>query len=166
MTTPSIVHTASCGRVPFDWKLDCCPVSLPAMLTRSTITPGTVRSSAHGSREVGTLASSACVKFVAVPVDLGSTIGDSAVTLTLCSTEASLSEKGTSEFTPTRTSIRSRTVLAKPVRLAVTVYMPGGRFKNRYLPSVPVVAVCVRSDPLSVTTAPGSTAPCSSTTVP
>ena len=53
MLMPSIVQTASCGRVPFDAKFDCWPVSLPPMFTRSTSTPGTERISANGSREVG-----------------------------------------------------------------------------------------------------------------
>ena len=73
---PSIVQTASCGRVPFDAKLDCWPVSLPPMFTRSTSTPGTDRISANGSREVGMFVSSSAVTFVAVPVCLASTIGD------------------------------------------------------------------------------------------
>ena len=52
-STPSSVQLASCGRVPFEAKFDCWPVSLPPMLTRSTSTPGTLRISANGSREVG-----------------------------------------------------------------------------------------------------------------
>src|SRR4029077_14715413 len=70
MLIPSIVHTTSWGRVPLEAKLDCWPVSLPPMLTRSTSTPGTPRSSAKGSRDVGILLSSSEVKLVDVPVDL------------------------------------------------------------------------------------------------
>src|SRR5437763_13870041 len=81
--TPSIVHTASCGRVPFDAKLDCWPVSLPPTLTRSTRTPGTERISENGSRDVGIFASSSAVTLVAVPVCFASTIGDGAVTFTV-----------------------------------------------------------------------------------
>ena len=58
------------------------------MLTRSSVTPGTVRSSAHGSREFGTRLSSSCVKLVAVPIALASMIGDSPVTVTVSCTVA------------------------------------------------------------------------------
>jgi hypothetical protein len=81
ITTPSSVHTASAGRVALTWKFDCCPVSFPAMLTRSTRAPGTVRISAHGSRDVGIFSSSVFVKLVDVPIALVSTIGDSPVTV-------------------------------------------------------------------------------------
>src|SRR5204863_9484135 len=128
---PSIVHTASAGRVPFDWKFDCWPVSLPAMLTRSTITPGTVRSSAHGSRDVGITLSSSDVKLVAVPVVLVSTIGDSPVTVTVSATAATVKLIGNSTFLPTTTTRFSRTSVEKPVSAAVSLYGPGARLRNR-----------------------------------
>jgi hypothetical protein len=119
ITTPSIVQTASAGRVPLDWKFDCCPVSLPAMFTRSTITPGTVRRSAHGSRDVGTFSSSDCVKLVAVPVAFASTIGDSPLTVIVSCTVATFMRIGMSTFDPTTTTIPSRTIVLKPVSSAV-----------------------------------------------
>ena len=76
----------------------CWPVSLPAMLTRSTVTPGTVRSSAHGSREFGTWLSSSCVKLVAVPMAVASTIGDAPVTSTDSCTVATPSVSGSATF--------------------------------------------------------------------
>ena len=79
MTTPSRLHTASLGSAPLPKKFDCWPLSLPATLTRSTSTPGTVRMSAHGSRELGICDSSSLVMVVAVPVRLVSTTGVSAV---------------------------------------------------------------------------------------
>ena len=76
----------SSSSVPLPMKLDCCPLSLPAMLTRSTITPGTVRSTAQGSRELGTWCSSSVLSVVPVPVFLVSMTGVSAVTVTVSST--------------------------------------------------------------------------------
>ena len=107
MLTPSIVQTASCGRVPLDAKFDCWPVSLPPMLTRSTSTPGTERISANGSREVGIFVSSSLVKLVAVPVALVSMIGDSPLTVIVSATAASRSVIGSSTLRPTTTA-RSR----------------------------------------------------------
>ena len=48
-----IGHIESALEAPLPWKPDCCPLSLPAMFTRSTSTPGIVRSTAQGSREFG-----------------------------------------------------------------------------------------------------------------
>ncbi len=87
-STPSSVQLASWGRVPFDAKFDCCPVSFPPMFTRSTSTPGTPRISANGSLDVGIFVSSSDVKFVAVPVALVSTTGDAPLTVTVSATVA------------------------------------------------------------------------------
>lgn len=163
---PSIVQLASWGRVPFEAKLDCWPVSLPPLFTRSTSTPGTLRISANGSREVGILVSSSVVKLVAVPVTLVSTNGLSPVTVMVSATAARRSCTGMSASRPTATTTPSRLTLAKPVSSTVTEYEPGGWFKNRNRPEVSVTAVCVRSDPCRVTVTPGSTAFCSSVTVP
>jgi hypothetical protein len=90
------------------------------MLTRSTSTPGTLRISANGSREVGTFCSSFDVKLVAVPVALLSTMGDSPVTVTVSSTAATfMAIGGTSTFAPTRTSICSRIAVANPDSVSV-----------------------------------------------
>ena len=83
IATPSSVHTASCGRVPFDAKFDCWPVSLPPTLTRSTSTPLIERSSENGSREDGTFESSSAVMFVVTPVCAASTTGVGAFTTTV-----------------------------------------------------------------------------------
>jgi hypothetical protein len=66
------------------------------MLTRSITIPGTVRRSAHGSRELGMCASSSCVKLVAVPSLCVSTIGDSPLTVTDSWSDATFSENGKS----------------------------------------------------------------------
>ena len=105
---------ASCGRVPFDAKFDCWPVSLPPMLTRSTSTPGTLRISANGSRDVGIFVSSSVVKLVAVPVTLVSTIGDSPVTVIDSATVASFSDTEMSASRPTATITPSCLIPAKP----------------------------------------------------
>ena len=102
ISMPSIVQTASCGRVPFDAKFDCWPVSLPPMLTRSTSTPGTERISANGSREVGIFVSSSVVKLVAVPVALVSMTGDSPVTVIVSATVAIFSDSGSSTLAADR----------------------------------------------------------------
>ena len=166
MTTPSIVHTASRGLVPFDWKFDCWPVSFPPMFTRSTSTPGTVRRSAHGSRDVGIISSSFWLKLVAVPIALVSTIGDSPDTVTVSWTDATLMVIGRSTLWPTATTMPSRMKVVKPSSSASSRYNPGGRFRNRNLPRPSVTNVSVRSALVSVTVTPGSTPPCSSTTVP
>ena len=73
----------SSGEAPLAVKLDCWPASLPAMLTRSTSTPGTVFSTAQGSRPCGTCVSSSLVSVVEVPTFFVSTTGVSSVTVTL-----------------------------------------------------------------------------------
>ncbi len=120
ITTPSIVHTASTERVPFDWKLDCWPVSLPAMFTRSTVTPGTVRRSAHGSREVGIISSSLWLKLVAVPMAFVSTMGDSPETVIVSATDATRSVIGRSTVWPTATTMWSRMSVVNPESSAST----------------------------------------------
>jgi hypothetical protein len=154
-----MVHTASAARVPFDTKFDCCPVSLPAMLTRSTITPGTARISANGSRDVGILVSSSAVKFVAVPVARGSTTGDCSETVTVSLTPATFNVTGISTCFPTSTTIRSCTTVVKPESEAVSTYAPGARFGNRKRPSPSVTTLWVTSAPRIVTVTPGSITP-------
>jgi hypothetical protein len=68
MTTPSRLQVVSLASAPFEKTFDCCPLSLPATLTRSTMTPGTVRIRAQGSREVGICSSSSFEMVVEVPV--------------------------------------------------------------------------------------------------
>jgi hypothetical protein len=121
IATPSMVQTASCGRVPFETKLDCCPVSFPPMLTRSTRTPFTERSRENGSRDVGMLVSSSMVTLVAVPVWRASTIGDGAVTLTVSVSVPTASVTGSSTVWPTPTTTRSRTLVANPVSADVSL---------------------------------------------
>ena len=67
MTTPSRFHIVSVASAPLPTNPDCWPDSLPPTLTRSTVTPGTVLSSAHGSFDCGVLCSSPCVSVVNVP---------------------------------------------------------------------------------------------------
>ena len=51
---PSIVHTAPDPGSPWETRSACCAVSEPPTFTRSTITPGTSRSTDHGSVGRGT----------------------------------------------------------------------------------------------------------------
>jgi hypothetical protein len=84
------------------------------MLTRSTSTPGTLRISANGSRDVGIFVSSSVVKLVAVPVTLVSTIGESPVTTIVSATVASFSVTEMSASRPTATITPSRLMPPNP----------------------------------------------------
>ena len=98
----------------------CWPFSLPAMLTRSTITPGTARSTPHGSRAFGIADSSSLVMVVAVPRFLLSTSGVSAWTSTVSATPETFIEKSSSTFSPV-VILNLRTVDAKPASDRVIV---------------------------------------------
>jgi hypothetical protein len=89
IATPSRVQVFSPTPAPFAWKSDCWPDSAPPTLTRSTITPGTVCSTTHGSRADGRPCSSARLTLVEVVVFFGSIVGVSPVTTTTDSTPAS-----------------------------------------------------------------------------
>ena len=97
-----------------------------------------MRISANGSREVGIFVSSSVVKLVAVPVALVSTTGDSPLTVIVSATDAIFSVIGSSTLLPTATMTFSRTTVVKPGSVAVTVYGPGARFRNRYSPPASV----------------------------
>ena len=84
------------------------------MLTRSMTTPGTVRSSAHGSRELGTRSNSSAVKFVVVPIWRESTSGEAPLTVTVSWTAATRSVTGKSTLPPTRTTTSERTMVVNP----------------------------------------------------
>ena len=114
MITPSRLQTESLPSAPLEKKLDCWPLSLPATLTRSTMTPGTVRMRAQGSRELGIWMSSSLEMVVAVPTRLVSTTGVSPVTVTVSSTEATLRENPSSTFCP-MTTVTGRVTPVKPV---------------------------------------------------
>ena len=88
----------SSSEAPLAWKEACWPDSLPAMLTRSTMTPGIVRSTAQGSRAWGMRCSSSRVSVVFVPSFFASTTGVSAVTSTVSSIVATLIVKSRSTF--------------------------------------------------------------------
>ena len=110
----------SVASAPLPTKPDCWPDSLPPTFTRSTITPGTVFSSAHGSFDCGVLCSSSCVSVVIVPTFLTSTTGDSAVTVTVSSTDLTCIVNEMLAFTPVFT-ITSRSIRLKPTRFVVTL---------------------------------------------
>ena len=114
-TTPSRLQVASLGSAPLPMKLDCWPLSLPATFTRSTSTPGIVRMSAQGSRELGTFASSSLLIVVPVPVFLVSTAGVSDCTVIVSSTDATLSVNGRFTLVPAAT-VTSRLTVENPVR--------------------------------------------------
>src|SRR4051812_20309090 len=120
MATPSRFHIVSANSDPFPTKLDCCPDSLPPTLTRSTITPGTVFSIAHGSFDCGVDRNSSAVSVVVVPIFLTSTTGDSAVTVTVSSTDFTAIGKAMLVLTPVVT-FTSRSILLKPLRFVDTL---------------------------------------------
>src|SRR4051812_11846921 len=120
MATPSRFHIVSAKSDPLPTKLDCWPDSLPPTLTRSTITPGTVLSIAHGSFDCGVLRSSSCVNVVVVPIFLTSTTGVSAVTLTVSSIDFTAIPKVIVALTPVVT-MTSRSILLKPVSVVDTL---------------------------------------------
>ena len=84
------------------------------------MTPGTVLSTDQGSFDCGVPCSSSAVSVVMVPVFLVSTTGESAVTVTVSSTDFTPIENEMSALTPVLT-ITSRSILLKPARFAVTL---------------------------------------------
>src|SRR5258706_357753 len=130
---------------PLPTKLACCPFSFPPMFTRSMITPGTVRSMAQGSRAFGMFAISSLVIVVAVPTFFTSTMGASAVMVTVSSTVATFIWKVRLRLAPTFT-VTSRACPAKPVRPVLTVYLPWSTLRKRNSPWPPVVEVRHREE--------------------
>ena len=117
------------------------------MFTRSTRTPGTVRINANGSRLVGIFVNSSEVKLTAVPVDLGSMIGASPLTVIVSAIPAIFVVILRSTVLPTATTILSWTIVENPASAAVSLYGPGARSRNRKPPSVPVTVSRVASTP-------------------
>jgi len=74
------------------------------MFTRSSSTPGTVRSAANGSRDVGIVVSSSIENVVEVPVSVGSTMGAAAETVTDSATGAMRSSSAATTVLPTATT--------------------------------------------------------------
>ena len=130
MTTPSIDQTESLGSEPFATNCDCWPLSEPATLTRSTVTPGIERIRAQGSREVGMPSSSSRPITVAVPTLVGSTTGVSALTSTVSWTAATFRLKSMLTLSPVRTTT-CRLAVAKPARLTVRVCDPWSTLSMR-----------------------------------
>ena len=120
ITMPSRFQVFSALGWPFDDEVACWPFSLPAMLTRSTITPGTARSTPQGSRAFGIFDSSSVVIVVAVPRRLLSTSGVSAWTSTVSATPETFIPNSSSTFSPVVILIL-RTVDAKPASDSVIV---------------------------------------------
>src|SRR5213593_1616547 len=168
MTMPSRFHIVSLNVVPFPTNPDCWPLSLPPTLTRSTMTPGTVLSAAHGSFDCGVPSSSAVVSVVDVPDFLTSTTGDAPVTTTVSASPPTANVNGIWTFTPVLT-MTSRACFVNPGSSTVTVYVALSRLRNRNCP--PVSVTVVRGAPpidfaTTETVAPGRTPPCESETVP
>ena len=120
MTTPSRFHMTLSPLSPLPVKLACWPFSFPPMFTRSMITPGTVRSMAQGSRAFGIWAISSLVMVVDVPTFLVSTMGASAVMVTVSSTVATFMRKSRLTLAPVFT-VTSRVRWPKPVREVLSV---------------------------------------------
>lgn len=93
----------------------------PRAVPEKLLVPRTVCKSAHGSREVGMLTSSACVKLVAAPVDRVSTTGEGATTVTVSWTLATRIVTGRSTLDPTVTNTSSRTTVVKPAISSVSL---------------------------------------------
>jgi len=131
--------------------------------------PGVVSArSRKASRLVGILVSSSWSIRESIVDDCVSTIGPSAVTLTVSLTAPTARTKSSVTVASADTSMFSRTVVLNPASDTVTVYRPMGRFRMTYVPVADVVADRVRmSDGLETSTvAPGSTAPSPLATVP
>jgi hypothetical protein len=120
MTMPSRFQVFSALGWPLEDEVACWPFSLPAMLTRSTMTPGTARITPQGSRAFGTLLSSSLVIVVAVPRRLLSTSGVSAWTSIVSATPETFMPNSSSTFSPVVTLIL-RAADAKPASVRVTV---------------------------------------------
>ena len=105
---------------PLPAALACWPFSLPAMLTRSSSTPGTFLRTPQGSRALGICCSSSVVIVVAVPRFLLSTSGVSAGTSTVSATPETLRPNSSSTFSPVVTRTL-RDAAAKPLRDTVSV---------------------------------------------
>ena len=101
------------------------------------------------------------------PARSGSTIGDSAVTVTVSETAPTDSVKSTSVTALSRTGALRITVW-KPESSARTSYVAGGRLVTRYAPWLSVTPLNwpSASGLLSVTATPGSTAPLESAILP
>ncbi len=93
----------------------------------------------------------------AVSVDLTSTVGDWAMTVTSSATVAGFSWKSTLKVDVVVSRIFSRMIVPNPCSSALTWYSPGGRAGNRYSPagSVTKVRTPMRLPPESVTLTPG-----------
>ena len=104
----------------------------------------------------------------AVSVDLTSTVGVWAMTVTSSDMVVALSSMSTARVVVVDSRIFSRLTVPKPVSTALTWYSPGGRAgkRNSPLASVRKVRVPMRFTPVSVIPTPGSGAPWSSLTVP
>src|SRR3954463_4324925 len=100
---PSRFHVLSVPAAPFAWKFDCWPDSAPPTLTRSTMTPGTVWRTTHGSRDDGMFCSSSMLTLVEDVIFFVSTTGVSLVTCTCVDTPATAMEilRGTLAPVPT-----------------------------------------------------------------
>ena len=104
----------------------------------------------------------------AVSVDLTSTVGDWATTVTSSATAAALSWMSTDSVAVVVTRTPSRTMVPKPWSSALTLYSPGGRAGMRYSPLASVMAERepIRLGLVAVTLTPGSGAFWSSVTTP
>ena len=85
ITTPSTAHTPSWRTEPGPVNCDCWPLSLPPTLMRSVWTPGTVWSTAQGSRAEGIFSSSTWLTVVPAVILRESSSGLSEVTVMVSS---------------------------------------------------------------------------------
>ena len=133
----------------------------------SLLTPGACVTSDVKSRLCGSRLTCSARMLVDLPLDLTSTIGDSAVTVTFSLTLASCIENSTLFIEPSLTSTSATFAGLKPARLALTSYVPGSTDGNR---KFPVSLLVVDSTPLlglfASTVTPGRTAPEESLTTP
>ena len=118
ITTPSRFHILSAPMEPWPPASACWPLLLPAMLTRSTTTPGTFFRTPQGSRAFGIFCSSSATIVVEVPRFFTSTSGVSPMTSTVSSIVATFRVKARLTFSAVVT-LTSRVSLPKPVRATV-----------------------------------------------
>ena len=164
-TTPSSVQVFSPESAPLAMKFDCCPDSAPPTLTRSTMTPGTVCSTTHGSRADGTFCSSSTVMWVSVLWRRGSMTGASLETSTVSVTPPTerLAFSGVEDAARTCTPVLRYT--RNPGKVMLSSYVPTGSRSMCASPRRSVKTLDRSSGPMMDTAAPGSTAPVPSSTV-
>ena len=111
---PSMFHAVLVKFVPFPVKTLCWPLLLDPVITLSVNTPGVCCRIPHGSRELGIVFNSSCVKFVPARSLCVSSSGTSELTVTAADTPDTLIGIVSSVLPATRTSTLERSTVVNP----------------------------------------------------